>query len=190
MNVFRVLKTSGDTFKYSRKIDIDNPKNELLKVWFCNEMEKISSLFLKTDSFNIDDLMESHQLYVGPGFFSSIFRGTDIVIKGTKLSSKASATIVNQSRLLSSREPIQNMKMGRRGDTIFSRRDIELGCTEMGAAKDQTKGIRGSMLKIPICDIPKMDPNQQNDQQWMFTNSWGSVEQQEQLEQQFQGQQR
>ncbi|KAI7855945.1 hypothetical protein BDC45DRAFT_567900 [Circinella umbellata] len=144
------LKTSGDSFKYSRKIDIDDPKNELLKVWFCNEVEKISSLFLKTGSFNIGELIESDQLYVGFGFFSSIFRGSNIVAKETELSSKANATFINQNRLLSSTDPIQNRKMGRRGDTIFSCRDIELGCTEIGAEKDQTKGIRDSMLKIPI----------------------------------------
>ncbi|KAI7855872.1 hypothetical protein BDC45DRAFT_78897 [Circinella umbellata] len=94
--------------------------------------------------------MESDQLYVGFGFFSSIFRGSNIVAKGTKLSSKANVTSINQSRLLSSADPIQNRKMGRRGDTIFSCGDIELGCTEIDPGKDQTKGIRDSMLKMPI----------------------------------------
>ncbi|KAG2218154.1 hypothetical protein INT45_007857 [Circinella minor] len=106
------LKPSGGAFKYSRKIGIDHPKNELLKVWFCNEVEQVSSLFLKTGSLDIGDLMESDPLYVGFGLFSSIFRGSDIVAKNCG--------------------------------------DIELGCTEIGPGKDQTKEIRDSMLKIHI----------------------------------------
>ncbi|KAI9278730.1 hypothetical protein BDA99DRAFT_420074, partial [Phascolomyces articulosus] len=65
-------------------------------------------------------------------------------------SSEANGAAVNQNRLLSSTEPIQNKKMGRRGDTIFSYGNIELGCTEIGPAKDQTKEFRDSMLKMPI----------------------------------------
>ncbi|KAI9278969.1 hypothetical protein BDA99DRAFT_554561 [Phascolomyces articulosus] len=68
----------------------------------------------------------------------------------TKKSSEANVSAVNQNRQLSSIMPISNRKMGRRGDTIFNSGHIELGCTEIGAAKDQTKEIRDGLLKMPI----------------------------------------
>ena len=57
---------------------------------------------------------------------------------------------MNQNRQSSSIKPISNRKMGRRRDTIFNSGHIELGCTEIGSAKDQTKEIRDSLLKMPI----------------------------------------
>ncbi|KAI7852936.1 hypothetical protein BDC45DRAFT_536780 [Circinella umbellata] len=52
-------------------------------------------------------------------FFGTIFDGSDIVAKGTEVSSEANAHAINSSRQLSSITAISNRKMGRREDTIF-----------------------------------------------------------------------
>ncbi|KAG2219456.1 hypothetical protein INT45_008104 [Circinella minor] len=40
--------------------------------------------------------------------------------------------------------------MSRRGDTIFKYGSEELGCTEIGAARDQTKAFRDCSMKMPL----------------------------------------
>ncbi|KAG2217669.1 hypothetical protein INT45_006178 [Circinella minor] len=144
------LKTGADVFRYARMLEIDDPSNELLKVWLSTELQKIAKLFLKTGTFDIDNLMESDQLYRCFDFLATIFEGSDIIAKGTEKSSEANATAVNQNRQLSSIKAISNRKMGRRGDIIFSSGHTELGCTEIGAANNQTKEIRDSLLKMPL----------------------------------------
>ncbi|KAI7847001.1 hypothetical protein BDC45DRAFT_452559, partial [Circinella umbellata] len=65
-------------------------------------------------------------------------------------SSKANANAVNACRQLSSINAITNRRMGRRGDTIYVFGSREVGCCEVGAAKDQTEETLDSSLKMPL----------------------------------------
>ncbi|KAI9472914.1 hypothetical protein BDB00DRAFT_793520 [Zychaea mexicana] len=144
------LKTGAEVFKYARSIEITDPTKETLKVWLSTELQNIASLFLETGTFDIGSLMESDQLYRCFDFYATVFKGSSILAKGTEKSSEANASLVNQDRQLSSIMPITNQKMGRRVDTLFNCGHIELGCTEIGATKDQTKEMHDSFLKMPI----------------------------------------
>ncbi|KAI7852101.1 hypothetical protein BDC45DRAFT_537672 [Circinella umbellata] len=77
------------------------------------------------------------------------FDYSDSVVRGTEGTSKANTDALNNVHQLSSVKPIANRKMGRRGDTIFEAGKLELGCIEIGAAKDQTKEMYDSLLKMP-----------------------------------------
>ncbi|KAI9485076.1 hypothetical protein BDB00DRAFT_742670, partial [Zychaea mexicana] len=68
----------------------------------------------------------------------------------TEISSEANANAINSSRQLSSITAISNRRMGRRGNTIFKYGSKELGCSEVGAARDQTKAFRDSAIKLPL----------------------------------------
>ncbi|KAI9251428.1 hypothetical protein BDA99DRAFT_444520, partial [Phascolomyces articulosus] len=68
----------------------------------------------------------------------------------TEGSSEANAHTLNNDRHLSFVKPIANRNMGRRGDIIFKSGKLELDCTEIGTAKNQTKEIQGSFLKMLI----------------------------------------
>ncbi|KAG2221220.1 hypothetical protein INT45_013931 [Circinella minor] len=144
------LKNSKELFNYSRSTPIDDPWEERLIVWLSIELTNIARLFLKTGAFDITTMMETGQLYLVFGFLSSVVQNSDIVVRGTEGTSKANADALNNGCQLSSVKPIANRKMGRRGDTIFESGKLELGCTEIGAAKDQTKEIYDSLLKMPI----------------------------------------
>ncbi|KAI9494784.1 hypothetical protein BDB00DRAFT_927974 [Zychaea mexicana] len=144
------LKDSTELFNYARSIPIVDPSKETLKVWLSIELQNIAQLFLETGSFDVSTMMETDQLHLVFGFLSSVVRRSDIVVKGTEGSSEANADALNNDRQLSSVKPIAKRKMGRRGDLIFESGKLELGCTEIGAAKDQTKEMRDSLLKLPI----------------------------------------
>ncbi|KAG2224773.1 hypothetical protein INT45_005297 [Circinella minor] len=144
------VKTSTEVFKYARSIEINDPSAEHLKVWFSSELSNVARLFLKTRSFDISNMPETDQQYLPFGFFGTIFDGSDIVAKGTEVSSEANAHAINSSRQLSSITAISNRKMGRRGDTIFKYGSEELGCSEVGAARDQTKAFRDCSMKMPL----------------------------------------
>ncbi|KAI9493042.1 hypothetical protein BDB00DRAFT_764374, partial [Zychaea mexicana] len=68
----------------------------------------------------------------------------------TEVSSEANANAVNSSRQLSSVTAISNRKMGRRGDTMFKYGSEELGCSEVGATRDQTKAFCDCSMKMPL----------------------------------------
>ncbi|KAI9494785.1 hypothetical protein BDB00DRAFT_871059 [Zychaea mexicana] len=137
------LKDSTELYNYARSIPIVDPSKKTLKVWLSIEFQNIAQLFLKTGSFDIGTMMETDQLYLVFGFLSSVARGSDIAVKGYKGSSEANADVLNNDRQLSSVKP-------RRGDIIFKSGKLELGCAEIGAAKNQTKEMRDSLLRLPI----------------------------------------
>ena len=60
----------------------------------------------------------------------------------SEVSSESNADAINSSRQLSSIDPIRNRKMSSREDIIFKYGSQELGCSEFGAARDQTKAFR------------------------------------------------
>ncbi|KAI7855477.1 hypothetical protein BDC45DRAFT_568367 [Circinella umbellata] len=136
------METSAGVFKYARTIEINDPSTERMKVWFSTELEYIAQLFLETGSFNITDMPETDQQYLAFGFLSTIFLGSDVVARGSEVSSESNADAINSSRQLSSIDPIRNRKMSSREDIIFKYGSQELGCSEFGAARDQTKAFR------------------------------------------------
>ncbi|KAI9269096.1 hypothetical protein BDA99DRAFT_479143 [Phascolomyces articulosus] len=146
----RKVKTSVDVYKYARTIEINDSSAEHLKVWLSRELQNIAHLFFKSCSFNIADMPETDQQYLSFGFLNTIFLGSDIVAKGTEISSKANTNAVNASRQLSSINAITNRKMGRRGDTVYVYGSREVGCCEVGATKDQTKEFHDCSLKMPL----------------------------------------
>ncbi|KAI9484624.1 hypothetical protein BDB00DRAFT_774549, partial [Zychaea mexicana] len=60
------------------------------------------------------------------------------------------AKILNSKRKLSAVDEIEREKIGRRLDTIYIGRGIELGGLEVGPTKDNTKEFEDSMLKLPF----------------------------------------
>ncbi|KAI9489498.1 hypothetical protein BDB00DRAFT_770562, partial [Zychaea mexicana] len=146
----RRVKTSVGAYQYARAIEINDPVIEHLKVWMSRELQNIAHLFFESHSFNIAGMPETDQQYIAFGFFNSIFVGSDIVARGTENSSEANANVINSSRQLSSVTAINKRKMGRRCDTIYKYGARELGCCEVGAAKDQSKVFRDCLLKMPL----------------------------------------
>ncbi|KAG2227011.1 hypothetical protein INT45_006418 [Circinella minor] len=143
-------KTSVGVYKYAKSIQIDDPLVEDVKAWFSTELQYISPLLFKTRQFDITDMPETDQQYVPLGFFSTIFLGSDIVARGTEISSETNANVINASRELSSIAAISNRKMGHRGDTIFKYGSQELGCCGVRVPRDQTKTVRDCSIKMPL----------------------------------------
>ena len=74
-----------------------------------------------------------------------------IIVNSKESSSTANASANNNKRKLSAIEPIERQKMGRRMDTVYAgKRQVEVGCMEIGKSINQTKEWQDGRLKMPI----------------------------------------
>ena len=64
--------------------------------------------------------------------------------------SSANAAAINKKRKLSSVDPVDSLKMGRRTDTTYiGGDDVELGCLEINKTNNQTKELLDGSIKMP-----------------------------------------
>ncbi|KAI7855055.1 hypothetical protein BDC45DRAFT_534752 [Circinella umbellata] len=156
------VKTSVGVYQYARGMEINDPTTEHLKVWMSCELQRNHTSFFKSRSFNITDMPETDQQYLLFGFLNTIFVGSDIVARGSRvswaengfnlmffvpfysseISSEANASAINSSRQLSSISAINKRKMGRRGDTIYKYGMRELRCYKDASLFEKIFGIK------------------------------------------------
>ncbi|KAI8147850.1 hypothetical protein BJV82DRAFT_575023 [Fennellomyces sp. T-0311] len=132
------LKSAREAYNYGRSIEHDRVPGPLL-----------SCYFVKDNSGEIEDVLESDRMYNLWGFINKIFKGIGIHAIGKEKASIANSKARNK-RKLSAIDPSGNKKMGHRIDVIYCGSNIELGGHEIGKDNVDTREMKDGMLKLPI----------------------------------------
>ncbi|CDH53141.1 hypothetical protein RO3G_08569 [Lichtheimia corymbifera JMRC:FSU:9682] len=143
------LNSPIDAYRFGNSLEHD-PVAEPLKAWLSLTLSNTSYLFLKNDKDDIAAYSETDKLYRLWGFINNVFDGSNIRAISKEKSSVANSLAKNNKRKLSAVEQLNNIKMGRKMDTIYKSGNIELGCLEIGGAPCQTKAWNDSMMKMPF----------------------------------------
>ncbi|KAG2217431.1 hypothetical protein INT45_000705 [Circinella minor] len=67
-----------------------------------------------------------------------------------KGNNEANSDAINKKRTVSASDSVMNRKMGHRVDVKYATCDAEIGCIEIGKRHDQTKEMKGGLVKMTL----------------------------------------
>ncbi|KAI9496563.1 hypothetical protein BDB00DRAFT_757983, partial [Zychaea mexicana] len=152
------LKSALDAYNFRRLID-HHPIEQPLLAWLSQTLMQTATFFTPGARTPTQNMLESDKLYYLWSLLSTIHRNSGIEALGKEKTSTFHAKILNSKRKLSAVDEIEREKIGRRLDTIYSGRGIELGVLEAGPTKDNTKEFEEFVFKDMLSEIVSRRPS-------------------------------